>query len=214
VEKKYPKGLGETLCVRMLHGSREQRIQQLGLDNLPTWGIMRGTERSKIREYISFLAAKGYLEVTGGEYPVLRLTDKSRGVLFDGERVTMPVKIQPVSNQQAQRTAQASSPPRGAGTGVTGTERDGVNAIVKSDNGASASVAMDEILLTALKELRSRLAQEAGVPAYVIFTNAALSDMVQKKPLSIAEFLDISGVGEVKAKRYGAVFLQVLSQYV
>ena len=68
-------------------------------------------------------------------------------------------------------------------------------------------------LLAALKALRFRLAQEADVPAYVVFSNATLADMAALRPLNMEEFLQVSGVGRVKAERYGREFLQAIQDW-
>lgn len=86
-ERRYPGGLGVTLIVRMLHGSSEQRICQLGLDAFPTYGIMRDTDRMKIREYIDVLTEQGYLQQTTGKFPVLLTTERAWAVLRGKERV-------------------------------------------------------------------------------------------------------------------------------
>jgi len=65
-------------------------------------------------------------------------------------------------------------------------------------------------LLAALKVLRMRLAQEAKVPAYVIFSNATLEDMSAKMPTNLDDFLKVNGVGAKKAHQYGAQFLEVI----
>jgi ATP-dependent DNA helicase RecQ len=81
----------------------------------------------------------------------------------------------------------------------------------KRKSGASLPVAApDEDLLHELRQLRRKLAQEAGVPAYVVFSDATLLDMCRRKPHSAAEFLGVSGVGQVKLERYGKAFLDVL----
>ncbi len=72
---------------------------------------------------------------------------------------------------------------------------------------------LDDGLLSALKDLRTKLAQEAGVPAYIIFSNATLSDMAEKMPRTLTEFLEVSGVGEFKAERYGEQFLNAINTY-
>lgn len=77
----------------------------------------------------------------------------------------------------------------------------------------SGTVETDSRLLTALKALRARLAKEAQVPAYVIFSNATLEDMAAKLPKTMEQFLTVSGVGEVKAKRYGNAFLTEIRKY-
>lgn len=68
----------------------------------------------------------------------------------------------------------------------------------------------DDALLERLRSLRSRLAREAQVPAYVVFSNATLSAMAAQRPQTTAELLDIPGVGEKRAFRYGAAFLEVI----
>ena len=68
-------------------------------------------------------------------------------------------------------------------------------------------------LLSALRRLRSRLAREANIPAYSVFSNATLEDMARKRPRNLTEFLDVNGVGTVKAHRYSHEFLEVIRQY-
>lgn len=71
----------------------------------------------------------------------------------------------------------------------------------------------DTALLAELKKVRNRIAKERGIPAYVIFTDATLSDMCAKMPLTDDEFLQVSGVGAAKLKRYGARFLKAIKDY-
>ena len=69
-----------------------------------------------------------------------------------------------------------------------------------------------EALFTELKALRSRLAQERRVPAYVVFSDATLVEMAAKRPTSHAELLAISGVGTTKLERYGDIFLAAIAR--
>lgn len=71
----------------------------------------------------------------------------------------------------------------------------------------------DAALFTALKSVRSKLARREGVPAYVIFSNATLTDMARRRPRSRADFLDVSGVGERKAQRYAKAFLEAIEAF-
>ena len=68
-------------------------------------------------------------------------------------------------------------------------------------------------LFDALKELRMKLAKEAGVPAYVVFSNATLSDMAKKRPKNLTQFKKVSGVGELKASWYGQAFLTCIRDF-
>ena len=77
----------------------------------------------------------------------------------------------------------------------------------------SGTVTADSGLLAAMKALRTELAKKEQVPAYVIFSNATLEDMAKKQPKNMADFRAVSGVGAVKAQRYGDVFLKELERH-
>ena len=86
----------------------------------------------------------------------------------------------------------------------------------KRENIAEEKIAdqrLDEGLLAALKALRTRIAREENVPAYIVFSNAALQDMAAKAPTTQAAFLEVSGVGKYKAERYGESFLTEIKRY-
>ncbi|NUP07376.1 MAG: ATP-dependent DNA helicase RecQ [Polyangiaceae bacterium] len=70
----------------------------------------------------------------------------------------------------------------------------------------------EEELLVLLKSLRRHLAEAKGVPAYVVFSDATLADMVKRHPTTEAEMLDVSGVGPRKLEAYGDAFLRVLRE--
>ena len=69
-------------------------------------------------------------------------------------------------------------------------------------------------LFAALRALRADLARRESVPAYVIFSNATLADMAEKAPRSFSELLEVSGIGERKASRYGEAFLKAIEDYM
>ncbi|MBM1106489.1 ATP-dependent DNA helicase RecQ [Aurantibacter crassamenti] len=74
--------------------------------------------------------------------------------------------------------------------------------------------ATDEKLLKQLKSLRKAQADKLGVPPFVVFQDPSLDDMALKYPITIEELLNIHGVGEGKAKKYGKPFIQYISEYV
>ncbi len=65
-------------------------------------------------------------------------------------------------------------------------------------------------MLNALKQLRKKIAYEQKVPAYIVFTDAALTDMCKKRPHTTDEFLGVSGVGKAKLEKYGKAFIDVI----
>lgn len=69
----------------------------------------------------------------------------------------------------------------------------------------------DDTLWQALKNKRLELAHEQGVPPYVIFHDSSLIEMHTKKPKTLTEFADISGVGQSKLNRYGEIFIELFN---
>ncbi|NNC92176.1 MAG: DNA helicase RecQ, partial [Acidimicrobiia bacterium] len=69
----------------------------------------------------------------------------------------------------------------------------------------------DQASFESLKAVRRRLADDAGVPAYLVFSDATLAEMVARRPTTSAELLDISGVGPKKLETYGDVFLAAIA---
>lgn len=171
--------LGAALVARVLRGSGDRRIQELHLDRLSTYGIMRGVSGSEIREMIEVLQKQGYIQ-THPERGDLKLTSKAREVLFHGETVTMLVRTKSGSRDRKRNP---------------------------SSQAASAQ------LLEKLKTLRLKLAKEENVPAYIVFSNATLEDMAVKVPVTMEEFLNVSGVGKYKAERFGKEFLAVIRDF-
>ena len=76
-----------------------------------------------------------------------------------------------------------------------------------------ADIEEAEDLFSALKTLRAGIARGEGVPAYMVFSNATLMDMAARAPRNMDELLDVSGVGEVKAAKYGKAFLRAIEEY-
>ncbi len=121
---------------------------------------------------------------TDPEHSTLRLTAPAGNVLFRGERVSMLTRVERRHAPLGGRKKASSAAPEEGG------------------------------LFSALKAERTRLARQEGVPPYIIFSNAALAGMVEKLPRTVEEFLEVSGVGQVKAQRYGEAFLAVIASYL
>ena len=171
--------LGSAMIARVLQGSREKKLMQLGLDSLSTYGIMKSSGRTRIREMIDHLEMSGYLKT--GENGQLSLLPKASGILYRGDTVRMLVKKEPEAHESV-------------------TDRD-------KFTGYEAE------LYETLRELRMELAKEAGIPPFMVFSNATLKDMAKRKPVTTGEFRRVSGVGEIKASWYAAPFLERIRQF-
>ena len=172
--------VGTALLGQVLRGSRAARVRELGLEDLPTYGLMRDLPAGRIRELLELLEAGD--PVHGG----VDTTPQAAEVLFHGQRVEVSVKRQPLQDQPARGRAKA-----------------------KAERPKKA----EDDLLAALKALRLRLSQEQHIPAYIICTNATLLDMAARRPRTIEELLEVSGIGQAKAERFGDAFLKELEHY-
>lgn len=72
---------------------------------------------------------------------------------------------------------------------------------------------VDKGLFEALRELRREIAAKKNLPAYIVFSDAALRDMARKRPSTRTGFLQVSGVGDKKCRQYGEDFLELIKDY-
>lgn len=72
----------------------------------------------------------------------------------------------------------------------------------------------DQVLMRLLVQLRKEVAKENNVPPYAVFQEYSLQDICLKYPLTFDELVNINGVGEGKAKRYGSQFIDLINRYV
>lgn len=79
---------------------------------------------------------------------------------------------------------------------------------------AKSTGVADEVLMAMLRDLRKKVAKKLGVPPFVVFQDPSLEDMALKYPISLDELINIHGVGEGKAKKYGKEFIDLISHYV
>lgn len=179
------RSVGRTMVADVLHGARSQRVLDNGFDTLSTYGIMADTSIHRIRYLMERLEEKGALVATVGDYPVLRLGPSAPEYLRGDKPLVLKVPKDRMPHKAA-KTATVVAPD---GTPV------------------------DPELLAALKALRFQLASQAGLPAYVVFSNHTLTDMAQRRPATLEEFLEVSGVGQVKADRYGEVFMAAIAEW-
>ncbi len=177
-------GAGHVIDV--LRGADKDRVVRLQHDRLPTFGIGQDLSEQQWRSVVRQLIAQGYLFADAARHGGLRLTEHARPLL-KGER-PLNLRVDVVRTK-----ARAKS---------SGRRRASEPAVVLSD--------IDSLLFEELRALRKRLADQQGVPPYVIFHDATLREMAQLRPATPRELLGLTGVGESKLERYGDAFLATL----
>lgn len=168
--------------VDILLGRDNEKMRGLGHQHLSVFGVGGALSEGEWRSLFRQLVARGLADVDLEGYGGLRLSDSCRPLLR-GE-----VTLQLRRDLKPQQSAKASG--SAARQLVRGEEREQWEA---------------------LRALRKRLAEEHGVPPYVIFPDATLLEMLRSKPTTLAEMARVSGVGARKLERYGDAFLDVLA---
>jgi ATP-dependent DNA helicase RecQ len=175
---------GAAHIIDILRGSRCERIVSRGHDTLTVHGIGAKWRVQEWRELIRALRHQGLVVETQDGYPVLSLNAASWEVLRDQRSV----KISEPRTRAASKTRSAASPAS------------------SSRNLSSAAVTPEELFET-LRALRKRLADAQGMPPYVIFHDATLREIAERRPVTLGQFAGIRGVGEAKLARYGEEFV-------
>jgi ATP-dependent DNA helicase RecQ len=112
----------------------------------------------------------------------------------------------------AERAAEAMLRQRGIRRRGSEGSGGGRSGRVSADPGELLLSGSDEGAFEYLRTVRKGLADQAGVPAYIVFSDKVLKEMVRRRPSTAAEMLDVPGVGPAKLEKYGAVFLEALSR--
>jgi len=171
---------GAAHLVDVLQGKETDKVLQHGHDQLSVFGIGKDLPPTTWRSVARQLIVAGYLRADAARFGALVLTETSRGVL----RGETPLEFR----EDPKRPVVASR--------KTGTEQ--------------VVAEKDFDLWEALRACRQTIASEHNVPAYVIFHDKTLHEMLAYRPQTASEMLGISGVGQTKLDRYGDRFLSVL----
>ncbi|MEK3733865.1 MULTISPECIES: DNA helicase RecQ [Paenibacillus] len=170
---------GVSTVAAVLKGSRAKKVLEYGFDRLPTYGVMSGRTEKEIAETINVLVSEGYLTLTEGQYPVVKLQSAAAEVLR-GQKEVMQRVPKPSRTKAGQRSAG------------------------RRDYSPSA---VNETIFEQLRLIRRELASKEHVPSYIIFNDATLREMSVVCPQTEQEMLGIKGVGEMKFRKYGQPFL-------
>ena len=176
--------------VAVLRGDRTENILKYGHERLPTFGVGADRKAGEWRSIFRQLSAVGLIAQDLMEHGRWWVTDEGWLVLKGKQRIELRKDL--------------ASGGAGGGSREQRRGRAAVSAVV--DDG-------DLALFEALKALRTRLAQQQGVPAYVVFSDRTLAELASHRPTSARAFREIHGVGDAKLERYGAAFLDVVQQH-
>ena len=174
---------GVNYLVDVLLGKDDDRIKRFGHDQLSTFGIGKELDNNEWRGVFRQLISRSLLAVDLEGHGGLRLTDLSRPVLRGEERLMLRRDVKPEKTKKTKTPRAARSP---------------------------FTKETDQRLWEALRARRLELAKKQGVPPYVVFHDATLAEMVERRPRTLNDLAHISGVGERKLAAYGEDFIGVI----
>ncbi len=179
---RLKQNVGIRMVVDVLRGSKNQNLLQRRYHELSTYSLLAELPEEEVRYYIESLLHLGLLDLTEGDYPVLKWTEQSRGVVEGSQPVYFKKRKFKSAKEEGERFR-------------------------KPEN---LCLHYDEQLFEALRQLRLAIAREEQVPPYVVFSDRSLQEMALHFPQTQQEFSRINGVGPIKWFKYGEKFSEVI----
>lgn len=179
---------GIQAVIDAVHGSDSAKVRQFGLQENSYYGVLKDRTIVRLRQILNDLLVKEYLWLTPGDYPVLKLGEKGREFLQEGDRVQVFLKLP--KEQEKTENKQKVQKKR-----------------------AVENVKYPE-LFEILRQYRYQMAQKAHIPPYIIFSDKTLREMSTYLPVNREEMLEINGVGTNKYEKYGKAFENLIQDFI
>lgn len=186
--------IGTGLLVDILRGNLNAEISERGYQQLKTFGAGRDVPARDWQDYLLQMLQLGYFEIAYNENNHLKITTSGSDVLFGRTQAQLAIIRHEEAEPNGRRKKTPVVPVRELPLGLPNTE--------------------SEELFEALRSLRKRLADQEGLPAYIVLSDKVLHLLSTSRPTTIEEFGSISGIGEYKKKKYGKEFVEIIRKYV
>jgi len=183
---RLKQNIGIRMAMDVLRGSKNQNILNRGYDQLSTHGLLSELSEQEVRYYIECLIHLRFLQLTEGEYPVLKWTEQSLAVVNGVKTVFFKKRDFKTKKSEKERLVKIRE---------------------------TTTLHYDENLFETLRKLRLQIARDECVPPYVVFSDRALQEMAVYFPKNQQEFSQINGVGPIKWVKYGEKFLKIINSY-
>lgn len=179
-------GAGISMLVAVLRGSMRSDLRALGFDKIKTFGVGVDVSAAEWADYISQFIQLGLMEIAYDDASHLKVTPAGMRVLRGVATVSL-ARYEPRQAPEKRKKKKEAVP----------------------------HVPADPVqqLFAQLKAVRTEVARKAGVPPYIVFSDATLMDMAVRRPATLDDFLEVNGVGEKKAVRYGDSFIKAIRRF-
>lgn len=179
--------VGITLLIDVLRGSHKAEVLEKGYDKIKTYGAGSDLSFSHWQQFIMQMLNLGIIEMAYDEGFSLKTTELGKEILFGKKTANL---VYPVV-REVKKTA-----------------------VIPLDDVTPVVETSDDKLFEALRRLRREFAEKEKVPAYSIFTDASLRQMVNEKPQTENALLSISGIGQRKLEKYGSQFIDLITAHI
>ena len=176
---------GTAHVIDILRGSETEKIVRFGHHRLPVFGVGRDRGKNDWRSLTRQMIATGFLRLDIAGYGGLAITDEGIALLRGNGTFHYRADTAVPDSSAVPRERRGTEPEE-----------------TLTDDQAT--------LLSVLKALRLELAKERGVPAYVVFHDRTLIDMVRRRPRTREEFAEVNGVGTAKLEQFAEPFLTAI----
>ena len=178
---------GAAHVIDILYGASTEKVRRAGHDQLESFGVGKERRKNQRRSLIRQMVASGLLKLDIAGYGSLMITPKGHGLHGgSGTFLYREDTVAPPRSPEAEPGAHRTTKLNQADEPLNDKQGD---------------------LLAALKALRLHLARQRGIPAYVVFPDRTLIDMVRHCPRTVEEFAQVNGVGAVKLRDFAEPFL-------
>jgi ATP-dependent DNA helicase RecQ len=186
IREKSGFDFGINQIVEVLTGAETENILKWHHQTISTYGIGKDRSRAEWKVIGRELVRLGYLRQLAEKFNVLQLTAEGQAALK--QRLNLQL-TKPLVKPKAPSTAKAGKRPAG-------------------------EIVCDEALFDRLRRLRKKLADERGVPPYIVFSDVALRQMAHYYPVNRTQFSRINGVGERKLEEFGVGFMAEIAAHL
>jgi ATP-dependent DNA helicase RecQ len=197
---------GLQTAVRLVHGDADPRLERAGLTRVQTFGNLREHASEWLLALFRRCITAGWVSFTGGDRPVVVLTEEGRAVMKGQRpaRLLLPSlpRSRAVDRTGGRRPAMAPPSP------VTAASREPDSGATATSHEPDRAAAM---LFEALRRHRIDVAREEGVAPFIVASDRTLRDIARLRPRSLDELQLAYGIGQQKALRYGRGLLEVVA---
>ena len=181
------------ILIDILRGSYSAEVTAKGYQELKTFGAGRDIPPRDWQDYLLQMLQLGYFEIAYNENNHLKITPSGSNILFGKAKAMLAV----IHREEI----------------VTGKGKK-KKVVIAKELPFGIPGGENEDLFEALRGLRKQIADQDGLPAYIVLSDKVLHLLSISRPTTIEAFGEISGIGEFKKKKYGKEFVNLIKQFV